>query len=451
MRLDYSLRLASMVTFAGRSWSPARLFAQGASGALFSARRGLFLDDAGTQPATVPGQPVALMRDLSGNGNHAVQSSPSQRPVLARHPARGIVNVYPANTSDMVNGSGWLSFRLGRTAAGTTATGEPAAILTASENNPNGAAMMGTARSLAPGTYTLSAVAKSTGWLMLRPTVEANFADGAQAWFNLGAGTLGPVSLGNMASVFTAPVATITPAGDGQRISLTFTITAAANVTMRFYIVDGPTSLQVSTGSSARLEAPQLEAGAQASTYQRRLSRYDITEAGQRSLWYLFVDGVDDWMQLAQPFTGGGAYLMAAVRDWHTGWPGPVTFGSISGASSFNMAHGLNLAANGTSNRVEFPAVTGWPALSSGQNRVDIVRVSSASQAQAWRNNTPYPGNADILGNPLQISGMNTLFRSGTGYGLGRFYGGIMVGGFVGDADRLRLHRDLAKLGGLAP
>ena len=41
----------------------------------------LFQDDAGTTPVTADGQPVGLMLDLSGNGNHATQDTAASRPL----------------------------------------------------------------------------------------------------------------------------------------------------------------------------------------------------------------------------------------------------------------------------------------------------------------------------------------------------------------------------------
>lgn len=448
MRLEYSLRLNSAVTLAGRAWQPTRLFAQGQSGALFSARRGLFLDVAGTEPALAPGQPVALMRDLSGNENHATQPNLSQRPILGRHPARGLINIHPSNTANLVSGSGWASNRMSVVASTLSTSGEPAAVLTATDAHPSGAFLRGGILTKDVGTYTLSAVVQGNGWFVLRPTVEANFSDAAVAWFNLGAGEKGAVALAGGADVFSAPSSTMTPVGDGYRVSVTFTLGASVGISDRFYLVDGDNSLAVTSGASARIEAPQLEAGAVATNYQPRASQYDVTKIGQKSLWYLALDGVDDWMQLAQPFTGDGPYIMAATRDWITGWPGPLTFGSVNGASLLNLAQGISLTASGSGNRVLFGATTGWPTVAAGQNRVDIVRVESASQAQAWRNDTAYPTSPDITGDIVQLAGINTLFRAAGGYGLGRFYGGVMASGPVADSDRTRLHRHLAKLGG---
>lgn len=46
----------------------------------------LFQDAAGTTPVTAPGQPVGLVLDKSGRGNHASQPTAAARPTLGRHP-----------------------------------------------------------------------------------------------------------------------------------------------------------------------------------------------------------------------------------------------------------------------------------------------------------------------------------------------------------------------------
>jgi hypothetical protein len=62
-------------------FSPATLFP--ASGAWFdpSDLTTLFQDSAGTTPVTADGQPVGLMRDKSGNGNHMSQATAGKRPL----------------------------------------------------------------------------------------------------------------------------------------------------------------------------------------------------------------------------------------------------------------------------------------------------------------------------------------------------------------------------------
>lgn len=64
-------------------FSPAELFANGEQGAWFdpSDLSSMFQDAAGTTPAAY-GQPVGLILDKSGNGNHASQATATARPTL---------------------------------------------------------------------------------------------------------------------------------------------------------------------------------------------------------------------------------------------------------------------------------------------------------------------------------------------------------------------------------
>ena len=59
------------------------LFADGKQGVWYdpSDKSTLFQDVAGTVPVTKDGDPVGLMRDKSGNGNHATQSVSTSRPI----------------------------------------------------------------------------------------------------------------------------------------------------------------------------------------------------------------------------------------------------------------------------------------------------------------------------------------------------------------------------------
>jgi hypothetical protein len=71
--------------FARRSsFSPMALFALGQQGAWYdpSDLSTLFQDAAGTIPVTATGQPVGLMRDKSGRGNHATQPTAASRPIF---------------------------------------------------------------------------------------------------------------------------------------------------------------------------------------------------------------------------------------------------------------------------------------------------------------------------------------------------------------------------------
>ncbi|HEV2746546.1 MAG TPA: hypothetical protein VGW34_04515 [Allosphingosinicella sp.] len=66
----------------GAAFDPVQLFPGGTLGALYDPAPGqVWQDAAGTLPAAV-GDPVGLLADRSGNGNHAVQASAAARPVL---------------------------------------------------------------------------------------------------------------------------------------------------------------------------------------------------------------------------------------------------------------------------------------------------------------------------------------------------------------------------------
>ena len=80
-------RIASAIAGARQGgapvWSPANLFASSEQGAWYdpSDLSTLFQDSAGTTPVTATGQPVGKMLDKSGNGNHAIQTTSSKRPL----------------------------------------------------------------------------------------------------------------------------------------------------------------------------------------------------------------------------------------------------------------------------------------------------------------------------------------------------------------------------------
>jgi len=67
-----------------QGFSPKSLFTSGEQGAWYdpSDLSTMFQDAAGTTPVTSAGQPVGLMRDKSGRGNHASQATSASRPIL---------------------------------------------------------------------------------------------------------------------------------------------------------------------------------------------------------------------------------------------------------------------------------------------------------------------------------------------------------------------------------
>lgn len=85
-RMRLNMLMAMSYAVAGRSaWTPSNLFAAGEQGAWYdpSDFSTMFQDAAGTTPVTAVEQPVGLIRDKSGRGNHASQSTSTSRPVLS--------------------------------------------------------------------------------------------------------------------------------------------------------------------------------------------------------------------------------------------------------------------------------------------------------------------------------------------------------------------------------
>ena len=80
--LDLNITVGSSI-LALRGFDPAPLFAAGEQGLWLdpSDLSTMFQDAAGTTPAVV-GQPVGLVLDKSGRGNHASQATTAQKPIL---------------------------------------------------------------------------------------------------------------------------------------------------------------------------------------------------------------------------------------------------------------------------------------------------------------------------------------------------------------------------------
>ena len=98
MRLTTALNMTSTPVFYSRGgavpFSIADLFASSEQGAWYdpSDLSTLFQDSAGTTPVTTAGQPVGLMLDKSGNGNHATQATAARRLTYQTGPARATID-----------------------------------------------------------------------------------------------------------------------------------------------------------------------------------------------------------------------------------------------------------------------------------------------------------------------------------------------------------------------
>jgi len=106
-------------------FSIADLFASSEQGAWYgpSDLSTLFQDSAGTTPVTTAGQPVGLMLDKSGNGNHATQATAAARPTYQTGPARATIDKVDDRLSVTVPVGGFTGTMVLGTDQGTASYG----------------------------------------------------------------------------------------------------------------------------------------------------------------------------------------------------------------------------------------------------------------------------------------------------------------------------------------
>jgi hypothetical protein len=201
--------------FAESPFRPSQLFASGEQGAWYdpSDLSNMFQDASGTTPAALE-QPVGLLRDKSGRGNHASQTTLAARPVLS---ARYNLLTY----SEQFNNAYWGKATGATISANTTDTTDPLGGNTADKliettaNTTHRCQANGTSASVTGGatnTYTVSCAMKAGtrtwGWISI-----ANSSGTSQviAYFDLANGVVGSVVLTGTAS----STSSITSLGNG--------------------------------------------------------------------------------------------------------------------------------------------------------------------------------------------------------------------------------------------
>ena len=129
MRLTTASNMTSTPVFYSRGgqvgFTPASLFADGMVGVWYgpSDLSTLFQDSAGTTPVTTAGQPVGLMLDKSGNGNHATQATAAARPTYQTGPARATLDKVDDRLSVTVPAGGFVGTMVLATDQGTASYG----------------------------------------------------------------------------------------------------------------------------------------------------------------------------------------------------------------------------------------------------------------------------------------------------------------------------------------
>ena len=229
-------------------------------------------------------------------GSHATQSDSTKRPVFARHPERGRVNLLKY-TEELDNGV-W-------TLAGTTVT--PNATIAPDGTTTADKVIANTALSQhrvdqtstsTSGVQTLSAYLKTAGY--------------GYTWMRIG--SVGAVvNIANGVTGFISSGVTVQSqdVGNGWR-RVSITTSAGANEIARINMM--PTSATADYSgdgtSGIYIWGAQLEEANEATGYQKVVDDYDITESGYKSVYYLQFDGVNDLL-LINNLTSGNTPLTA--------------------------------------------------------------------------------------------------------------------------------------------
>jgi hypothetical protein len=283
--------MASTTLASLRSFSPSYLFASGAQGAWYdpSVFSTLFQDSAGTTPVTAVEQPVRLMLDRSGRGNHALAPNDASRPML-----RARYNLF--TFSEQFDNAVWV-----KNAATVTANATTAPDGTATADTLQATAGTGTSPRVADtavvtvngSVYTASMYVKAGTYTFFQIFINSQ----GNEWANFtltGAGS---------ASANGASTATIQSVSAGwYRISMTYT---AGSVDRRpFFMMAasasatrGQTWNPVGTETVFIWGAQFLTAADQTATggaYQRIAAATDYDTNNSVFRPYLAFDGTDD-------------------------------------------------------------------------------------------------------------------------------------------------------------
>tara|TARA_R110002072_G_scaffold119017_2_gene251601 strand:- start:374 stop:1726 length:1353 start_codon:yes stop_codon:yes gene_type:complete len=420
-------------------WLPPSLFDGGIPGLWLDARVPgvLFQDVAATLPVSAYGQPVGLLRDVSGNGNDAFQSVSARRPTFSRHPASGPRNLLlHSNRFDL---SPWTSIWDRAPDAGPAPDSSNSATLVTTTGA--GQLIQPFLAGQASGyTYSIhvkagNAATPSTSFVIRNLSTATNSVFATLTWSTM---TLS-VSSG---------AATIAPVGNGWfRMTLTATSGYAAGHTLAAYAGSA-----AAAGLTYWLWGAQVEAGTTATPLQTVTVASDMTEPGQADVPHLLFDGVDDRLESAPVDFGSSGTLSAvtAVRSEATGVLVEAGPNAALSDGGFALLHG-----GAATNDVTFVARTTLE-----RERVSIPPIPGTNRplsmvASAVADPTGSPRTAlwvnDMVGQirdgTLQPGtfGLNAIWigarADGSAPFRGRFYGAYLAGRGLTVPQRLRVVR----------
>jgi hypothetical protein len=251
-------------------------------------------------------------------GSHATQSDSTKRPVFARHPERGRVNLLKY-TEEFDNGA-WTKNESTVTSNLIVAPDGTNTADKIVESNSNSNHYVQSNATLNGTALTGTCYIKAGERTFVRLRINGS-SSSVRAWFNLSNGTVDSVDAGGTAS--------IEDAGNGwYRCQLTeINNTTSGTGGLQVFLQTAgsfQTSYQGDGSSGVYVWGAQLEEANEATGYQKVVDDYDITESGYKSVYYLQFDGINDTMAV-QPVTSTDAPIsvfMGHDTEGNTGTTG---------------------------------------------------------------------------------------------------------------------------------
>lgn len=388
----------------------------------------LFQDAAGTVPVTAVEQPVGLVLDKSGRGNHATQATTTKRPIYSRR-----VNFL--TKTEQFDDAVWAKARCSVTSnavVGPDGLMSADKVIADAQSNPH---FISTPAANKSGTTCrISVYAKAGEWdsVML-------FGANVAGRFNLSLGTY-------VSHVVGLPIApTITPVGGGwYLLALSFVTTADTQlVSIRIAPSDGNSSAPGNGVDGLYLWGADCRLAADAHLpYQRVITDTDYDADPAKFPAYLRFDGVDDALQTGNiDFTGTDKMTVWAglTQSVGTGFGCLLELSGNTGSNngSLNLfaptgASSITYGARGTTEVARGIATTS-PANYFATSIINLAGATRDEALLARLNGIAYPGaggGGNLLGGgmfgsyPLYIGA-----RAGTSsYFNGRLYSLIVRG-----------------------
>jgi hypothetical protein len=332
-------------------WSPAFLFSAGQQGFWYdpSDLSTLFQDAAGSTPVTTVEQPVRLMRDKSGRGNHATASADARRPVLSAR-VNGVTQ-----TEDISVGTNWSLPVAGDALAAGTVTGLVKLVpdATTTRHRLVSANIAGSPSTNAAD-VTVRAVVKPAGYTAVGIGPSNGAGNLSNAKFSLvGAGSFDAAQNFGTASYISDSASIVANADGTYTISARFVGTGASVVEIHAlpstaaritsYAGNGTDGVEVGF-----VDARVTNDGVGLPVYQRVTTSTDYDVAGFP--YYLRFDGTDDCLLTGNiDFSATDKVTVCAGVRKFSDSPGNGTVAELSVASDSNAGSFFLRASGGGS------------------------------------------------------------------------------------------------------